>query len=110
MFETFKLTALEQGTIRFAKAGSMLQIALMWLGSRCMPSEVRDAKRKHFAYSKLKALRRMDKVSDHRDFMWYILKHREKKKELSDDEILVNSALFMYLMTLFFISFMTKPS
>ena len=42
----------------------------------------------------------MDKLSDHKDFMWYILKHREKKMELSDDEIIVNSALFMYLMIL----------
>lgn len=95
MFETFRLTALEQGTIRFAKAGSLLQLALMWVAQRCVSSEVRDAKHKHFEYSQTKALTRMEKVSDHRDFMWYILKHREKKKELSDDEIIVNSALFM---------------
>lgn len=104
MFETFRLTALEQSTIRFAKAGSMLQLALMWVASRCVTSDVREAKQKHFEYSKVKALRRMDKLSDHRDFMWYILKHREKKMELSDDEIIVNSALFMYLIIRFPIS------
>jgi hypothetical protein len=42
----------------------------------------------------------MDKFSDHKDFMWYILKQQEKRKELNDDEIIVNSALFMYVLVL----------
>jgi hypothetical protein len=100
MFETFKLTAVEQATIRFAKAGSRLQTSLYWLASRCMPTAVREAKGKHFANSRVKALRRMDKFSDHKDFMWYILKQQEKRKELNDDEIIVNSALFMYVLVL----------
>lgn len=37
----------------------------------------------------------MNTKTDHRDFIWYILKQREKKNEVSDDEVIMNAALFM---------------
>jgi hypothetical protein len=37
----------------------------------------------------------MNEKSDHKDFLWYILKQREKKDEVTDDEIIMNAALFM---------------
>jgi len=39
----------------------------------------------------------MNAKSEHRDFLWYILKQREKKNEVSDDEVIMNAALFMYV-------------
>lgn len=39
----------------------------------------------------------MNTKTEHRDFIWYILKQREKKNEVSDDEVIMNAALFMYV-------------
>lgn len=38
----------------------------------------------------------MNTKTEHRDFLWYILNQREKKNEVSDDEVIMNAALFMY--------------
>lgn len=43
-----------------------------------------------------KTIRRMNKKTDHREFIWYILKQREKKNEVSDGGAIMNAALFMY--------------
>lgn len=37
----------------------------------------------------------MNTKTEHRDFIWYILKQREKKNEVSDDEVIMNAALFI---------------
>lgn len=42
-----------------------------------------------------KTVRRMNTKTEHRDFIWYILKQREKKNEVSDDEVIMNAALFI---------------
>jgi hypothetical protein len=42
-------------------------------------------------------MRRMNTKTEHRDFIWYILKQREKKNEVSDDEVIMNAALFMWV-------------
>ena len=47
------------------------------------------------ASSTEKTVRRMNTKTDHRDFIWYILKQREKKNEVSDNEVIMNAALFM---------------
>lgn len=45
--------------------------------------------------STAKTTRRMAKKTEHRDFIYYILKQREKRDEVSDEEVLMNAALFM---------------
>lgn len=42
-----------------------------------------------------------DETTDHKDFLWYILKQREKKNEVSDDEVIMNAALFMLVPQIF---------
>ena len=64
----------------------------MWL----IPNIVRQRRRTHLVNSREKTVRRMDKKTDHKDFIWYILKQRERKNEVSDDEVIMNAALFMY--------------
>ena len=49
----------------------------------------------HLENSTKKTVKRMTQKTDHRDFIWYILKQREKKNEVSDDEVIMNAALFM---------------
>jgi hypothetical protein len=64
---------------------------MMW----CIPSAIRERRTKHLRNSTEKTNRRMATKTDHRDFIWYILKQREKKNEVSDDEVIMNAALFM---------------
>jgi hypothetical protein len=40
----------------------------------------------------------MNTKTEHRDFIWYILKQREKKNEVSDNEVIMNAALFMLVL------------
>lgn len=42
-----------------------------------------------------KTKKRMAMDTDHKDFIYYILKQREKRNEVSDEEVLMNAALFM---------------
>jgi hypothetical protein len=51
----------------------------------------------HLRNSREKTERRLNVKSEHKDFLWYILKQREKKNEVSDDEVIMNAALFMYV-------------
>ncbi|EXJ57673.1 uncharacterized protein A1O5_12463 [Cladophialophora psammophila CBS 110553] len=69
IYESIKSGAIEQATRRFARAGSLLQ--------------------------REKTIRRMETPTDHKDFLWYILRQREKKNEVSDDEVIMNAALFI---------------
>jgi hypothetical protein len=41
--------------------------------------------------------------TEHKDFIHYILKQREKKNEVSDAEVLMNAALFMYVSLYLFV-------
>ena len=60
-----------------------------------MPTKIREQRRMHLENSTKKTVKRMTEKTDHRDFIWYILKQREKKNEVSDDEVIMNAALFM---------------
>ncbi|KAF2810069.1 pisatin demethylase [Mytilinidion resinicola] len=91
IYESIKSGAIEQATRRFAKPGSLSQQFLLW----CIPSIVRQRRVQHLTNSREKALRRMATKTEHRDFLWYVLKQREKKNEVSDDEVIMNSALFI---------------
>lgn len=91
IFETVKAGAIEQATRRFATAGSAFQNFLL----KCIPSEIRERRKNHLKFSTEKVMRRLaNEKTEHRDFIWYILKQREKFN-LNQDEIIVNSALFI---------------
>ncbi|KAH6672047.1 cytochrome P450 [Halenospora varia] len=91
IFETVKAGALEQATRRFATAGSAFQNFLLW----CIPDIVRERRRDHLKFSTEKVMRRLKNANtEHKDFIWYILKQKEKY-DLHQDEIVVNSALFI---------------
>ena len=91
IFETVKAGAIEQATRRFATAGSAFQNFLMWW----IPNEVRERRKDHLKFSTEKVMRRLkNEQTEHRDFIWYILKQKEKY-DLQEGEIIVNSALFI---------------
>ncbi|EAT85064.2 hypothetical protein SNOG_07598 [Parastagonospora nodorum SN15] len=91
IYEAIKSGAIEQATRRFAAPGSLSQRFLMW----CIPSAIRERRTRHLRNSTEKTVRRMATKTEHRDFIWYILKQREKKNEVSDDEVIMNAALFI---------------
>lgn len=92
VYETVKSGAIEQSTRRIATVGSPLQRFLMYL----IPGQIRKFRRDHLAYSNDKTRRRLaDSEREHHDFIYYILRNNESKRLLSEEEILVNSALFM---------------
>jgi cytochrome P450 len=91
IYETVKVGALEQATRRFAPAGTWLQSQLV----NMIPKNVRQRRRDHLTFSKEKVLRRLaDDKTDHKDFIYYILKQREKH-DLKENEIVLNGALFI---------------
>jgi cytochrome P450 len=91
IFETVKAGAIEQATRRFATAGSAFQSFLLGL----IPKQVRENRKNHLKFSTEKVLRRLqNEKTEHKDFIWYILKQKEKY-DLNQDEIIVNSALFI---------------
>jgi len=92
IYESIKSGAIEQATRRYATAGSTIQRFLLWL----CPSIIRERRLRHLKNSREKTIRRMNTKTEHRDFLWYILNQREKKNEVSDDEVIMNAALFMY--------------
>lgn len=91
IYETVKAGAIEQATRRFAPAGSLTQTILFNL----IPKRIRGYRTEHLRRSREKCLKRLEHGgSEHRDFIWYILKQQEKH-DLKQDEIIVNSALFI---------------
>jgi cytochrome P450 len=91
IYETVKAGAIEQATRRFAPAGSATQTFLFNL----IPKHIRGYRSEHLRRSREKCMRRLEQGNNqHKDFIWYILKQREKH-DLKQDEIIVNSALFI---------------
>lgn len=83
--------AIEQATRRLAAADSWMQKLLL----KCIPDRVRRTRREHLEYSKRKILRRMEQTqSDHKDFLYYLIKQQEGGA-LNVDEIVVNGALLI---------------
>jgi cytochrome P450 len=91
IFRAVQAGALETATRRFASAGSPLQKYLMgWI-----PNEMRKQRKDHLAYSREKVLKRLsDTKTERKDFVHYILR-QQKRVDLSQDEIIVNGALFI---------------
>ncbi|KAL5340902.1 cytochrome P450 [Aspergillus crustosus] len=91
IYQTVKVGALEQATRRFADAGSWTQSLLLHL----IPDYLRQRRREHLRLSKEKVEERLrNGAGEHKDFIYYILKQREKYN-LHENEIILNSALFI---------------
>ncbi|KAK3703723.1 hypothetical protein LTR37_014301 [Vermiconidia calcicola] len=91
IYETVKAGAFEQATRRFSPAGTLTQRMLLKL----IPAKGRWYRSEHLRRSREKCNARLENGnSSHRDFIWYILKQREKH-DLRTDEVIVNSALFI---------------
>lgn len=94
IYETVKVGAFEQATRRFATVGTWSQNMLLNL----IPAHVRQRRRDHLKNSQEKVLRRLHEKRDteHRDFIYYILRQKEKKGyNLHENEIILNGALFI---------------
>lgn len=91
IYETVKVGALEQATRRLADAGSWFQTRLL----NMIPDKVRQRRRDHLLFSREKVLQRLaNENTDHKDFIHYILKQKEKYN-LHENEIILNGALFI---------------
>lgn len=107
IFDAVKAGAIQQATRRVATAGSTTQAWLM----RFIPSELSKRRVDHLSYSREKVMRFVELIdsgnrtllilfrrlrdtkSERKDFMYYILKQGETY-DLSQDEVIVNAALF----------------
>ncbi|KAM7211792.1 Cytochrome P450 [Rhypophila decipiens] len=83
----------EMCTRRVAGPHTWLQKQLShWL----VPQRYKDGVQKHFLHSKDKVTARLkDTETDHKDFIYYVLRNNESKRLLSTTEILLNSSLFI---------------
>ncbi|KAK4442703.1 Cytochrome P450 monooxygenase abl2 [Podospora aff. communis PSN243] len=83
----------EQVTRRLAGSHTWLQKKLYQF---VVPTVYKQGKMTHFLKSKQKVMERIqDEQSDHKDFMYYILRNNEAKNLLTPTEILLNSATFI---------------
>ncbi|KAL4908682.1 hypothetical protein BDW74DRAFT_188583 [Aspergillus multicolor] len=91
IFETVKVGALEQATRRMAEAGSWTQMTLL----NMIPNYLRQRRRDHLTRSREKVEQRLrNGPGEHNDFIYYVLRQKEKY-DLHDNEIILNSALFI---------------
>lgn len=91
IFRAVQAGAIEAATRRLATPGSPLQKYLM----RWIPNELRKQRKDHLSYSREKVLKRLsDTKTERKDFIHYILR-QSKRVDLSQDEIIVNGALFI---------------
>ncbi|KAF7563220.1 hypothetical protein G7046_g917 [Stylonectria norvegica] len=90
--QTIKAGAFEQTTRRMFESGSFMQQLLCKL----IPADLREKRFRHLELSKEKCLARIEEGlrREHRDFLYYILRQNEKGG-VSQDEIILNSALFI---------------
>ncbi|KAM0277320.1 hypothetical protein ACHAQH_005912 [Verticillium albo-atrum] len=90
--DTIKAGAYEQATRRMFRTGSFWQRMLVKL----IPNELREKRFRHLQLSQEKCLQRIDEGlrREHRDFLYYILRQNEKGS-VSQNEIILNSALFI---------------
>ncbi|KAF5526058.1 Versicolorin B desaturase [Colletotrichum aenigma] len=88
---SIKAGAFEQATRRIAEADGYLQRQLLKL----IPGRIRTTRMQHLEYSREKILKRMAQSgSDHKDFLYYLLKQQESGF-INENEVIVNGALFM---------------
>jgi cytochrome P450 len=90
LFQTIKDGTLIQFSRRVGGIGTWTQRILMRLLG------VGDAGTYHVHHTREKVLKRFAAQEiDHRDFIWYILRQKEKGFELTQDEIIANAGLFI---------------
>ena len=90
LFQTIKDGTLIQFSRRVGGIGTWAQAALMRVLG------VGNAGTYHVSHTRQKVLERLGRKDvDHRDFIWYILRQHEKGFELTQDEIIANSGLFI---------------
>lgn len=92
LFETIKDGTLIQFSRRVGGIGTWAQQALVRL------LRVGNAGTYHVQHTREKVLKRLaiqERSWDHRDFIWYILRQKEKGFELTQDEIIANAGLFI---------------
>ncbi|KAL1890217.1 hypothetical protein Sste5346_008371 [Sporothrix stenoceras] len=88
---SIKAGAFEQATRRVAQTGGTTQKLLLKL----IPDRIRVTRRQHLQYSKEKILKRMEQTqSDHKDFLYYLIKQLENGS-IGKDEVIVNGALMI---------------
>ncbi|KAI1850330.1 hypothetical protein JX266_004188 [Neoarthrinium moseri] len=90
--QTIKAGAFEQATRRMFKTNSWPQQMLVKL----IPSDLREKRFRHLELSREKCLQRIEEglTREHNDFLYYILRQNEKGG-VSQNEIILNSALFI---------------
>ncbi|KAI6778698.1 Isotrichodermin C-15 hydroxylase-like protein [Emericellopsis cladophorae] len=90
--QTIKAGAYEQATRRMFPTGSFMQRFLC----KFIPADLKMKRFQHLELSKEKCLKRIDEGlrREHNDFLYYILRQNEKGG-VSQDEIILNSALFI---------------
>ncbi|KAK7419803.1 hypothetical protein QQZ08_010691 [Neonectria magnoliae] len=90
--QTIKTGAYEQATRRMFESGGFMQQLLCTR----IPSDLRKKRYSHLELSKKKCLKRIEEGlrREHRGFLYYILRQNEKGG-VSQDEIILNSALFI---------------
>lgn len=90
LFMTIKDGTLIQFSRRVGGIGTWMQAAL----TRILG--VGDALSYHIHHTRQKVVNRLSLQDiDHRDFIWYILRQKEKGVELTQDEIIANAGLFI---------------
>ncbi|KAF9876162.1 benzoate 4-monooxygenase cytochrome p450 [Colletotrichum karsti] len=88
---SIKAGAFEQATRRLAEADGFMQKQLLKL----IPQRIRTTRIQHLEYSREKILKRMaQSSSDHKDFLYYLLKQQESGS-INQNEVIVNGALFI---------------
>ncbi|KAK1762847.1 averantin oxidoreductase [Phialemonium atrogriseum] len=88
---SIKAGAFEQATRRIAQANGTMQKLLLKL----IPDRIRKTRIQHLEYSREKMLKRMSQSSsDHKDFLYYLLKQSDSGA-INKDEVIVNGALFI---------------
>ncbi|KAF7533672.1 hypothetical protein G7054_g6888 [Neopestalotiopsis clavispora] len=90
--QTIKAGAFEQATRRMFQTNSWPQQMLVKL----IPSSLREKRYRHLELSREKCLQRIEEgvTREHNDFLYYILR-QNKKGGVSQNEIILNSALFI---------------
>jgi cytochrome P450 len=101
ILETIKSGVIEEATRRFAKPNSLFQCFLLW----CISGAIHERRSRHVRNITEKVIHRIYSGSKHRDFIWSLLKHRESvwsflkqrrnSKDMSDNEIAMNTAHFI---------------
>jgi cytochrome P450 len=95
--DSIKAGAIEQATRRMANTDTFLQRLLI----KCIPNSIGGTRKSHLDYSREKIMKRMQQTNnEHKDFLYYLMKQQDKD-QLNLNEVIVNGALFMWVLPSF---------